>query len=115
MTARNITMRLGGLAAIAAGCGATLWLRAIMPNAPQDPTLLQAGLVVASFVLTLGGIVCLLNGGMPFGSRAGRRRSRRSASGEPVGPDSAAAEYGGEDRQILARLLARRAGRGIEG
>ncbi|WP_420138138.1 hypothetical protein [Sphingomonas sp.] len=54
--------RLAGAALIAAGWGSSLWLRALMPGRPEQPTPLECTLVVASFVLTLGGALLVLNG-----------------------------------------------------
>jgi hypothetical protein len=114
MTARNIIARLGGLISIGAGCGTSLWLRVIMPGAPQEPTLLQFTLVIASFVLTLGGILFVLNGDTLLARRGGAQHppSRHPRVG-PVSQDRDSENFG-EDRHILGRLLARRAGRGIE-
>ena len=113
MTARNVLVRLGGVTSIGAGCGASLWLRAIMPSAPQDPTLLQFALVIASFILALGGVLFVLNGDRLLARRPGGERPRDQPDGA-VSPDRASGERYVDDRHILAHLLARRAGRGIE-
>lgn len=110
MTARHVMVRLAGGALIVAGFGASLWLRSIMPDAPQDPTLLEFTLVLASFVLTLSGAVLALKGETPFGRHAAGRRP----ASERAGPaDQQSAGQFVDDRRILARLLARRSGRGF--
>ncbi len=55
MTLRDLAARLLGAACLGASWGACLWLRDLMNDPPREPTLLQAALGVASFVLTLAG------------------------------------------------------------
>jgi hypothetical protein len=62
MTRPDLVARLVGACLIAAGWGSSLWLRALVPGRPEQPTLLECTLVVASFVLTLGGALLVLNG-----------------------------------------------------
>jgi len=104
MTGRDLTMRGAGAALIGAGCGASLWLRSIMPGQPQDPTLLQFVLVVASFVLTLGGALLVLNGDKLAGRRPPRPTRPSHWDRQSIGPIA-------DDRAILADILARRARR----
>ncbi len=102
MTARNFLARLAGAGMIAAGIGAALWLRALMPDAPQAPTLLEFVLVLASLVLTLGGAVLTFHGDRLLDrQRPAQRLVRRSD----------ACFF--DDSRIVTRLLARRSGRGI--
>jgi hypothetical protein len=62
MKARDLMARLAGVACLGASWGACLWLRAKMLGPPHDPTLIEAGLVLASFVLTAIGLLLVLNG-----------------------------------------------------
>jgi hypothetical protein len=62
MNRDDLTIRVSGMLTMGAGWGACFWLRALTGGPPHDPTLLEFGLVLASFVLTLGGLVALLGG-----------------------------------------------------
>ncbi|WP_404712741.1 hypothetical protein [Sphingomonas sp. MMS24-J13] len=62
MSGRDLIARAIGGMCVAASWGVCLWLRAIMPEPPQGATLLQVGLVLASFVLSLIGLLLILNG-----------------------------------------------------
>ncbi len=62
MKARDLAARLAGVACLGASWGTCLWLRAKMLGPPHDPTLIEAVLVLASFVLTAVGLLLVLNG-----------------------------------------------------
>jgi len=104
MTGRDLAARLLGVATLGASWSVCLWLRALMPEAPAEPTLLQAVLVLASFALTLAGLLLMLKGerllrspGPPHRSAQGRR------------PDSLSALSLIDDRAARADMLTRRA------
>jgi hypothetical protein len=106
MTARNLYIRFGGVAAIAVGIAACLWLRSLSTGQAHEPTPLEFLLVLASFVFPLGGLIALLNGERlmnPPARHGPEVRSRwweRSSYVWPV-----------DDRARLADMLARRAAR----
>jgi hypothetical protein len=109
MTARDVLVRTSGIAAIAGGWGASTWLRMLMQAPPHDPTLLEFGLILASFMLALGGAVLLLNGARLFGPDAKRTGAKPTRVAnhwhhQSVGPLA-------DDRAMLADLLAERARR----
>lgn len=62
MTGRDWVARLLGVASLGASWGICLWLRADMPTTPNEPTALQALLVLSSFVLTSIGLLLILHG-----------------------------------------------------
>lgn len=62
MTMRDLAARILGAVCFAASWGICLWLRTVMAGPPQEPTLLQVALVLASFVLSLVGLLLVLNG-----------------------------------------------------
>ena len=100
MTRRDCLIRLSGLAAIGAGGGVSLWLRALMLGPPHDPTLLEFVLILASFAFALGGAVLLLNGAKLFGAR--HIPAANHWHDQTIGPL-------GDDRAMLADVLARKA------
>ncbi|WP_420141560.1 hypothetical protein [Sphingomonas sp.] len=106
MTWRDIRIRAAGLAAIGAGVGACLWLRALMAAPPHEPTVLEFALVLASFVFSLGGLMMLLDGAGLFdpANRTARRQGERHRLSSPYAAQ-------GEERDRLQAILARRAGR----
>ena len=73
-TWRDLAVRAGGLVVIAGSVGACLWARALMLGAPHEPTLGEAALVLASFVLSITGLVMVL---------MGRRRTRHEIDVTP--------------------------------
>jgi hypothetical protein len=62
MSGRDWAARLLGAACLGASWGSCLWLRTLMAGEPHDPTIGEAALVLASFLLTLTGLLLLLNG-----------------------------------------------------
>ena len=100
MTRRDCLIRLGGLAAIATGGGASLWLRTLMLGPPHDPTLLEFLLILASFAFALGGAVLLLNGAKLFGTTSDHPANHWHD--QTIGPLA-------DDRARLADMLARKA------
>lgn len=100
MTVRGGLIRLSGLIAIGGGCGASLWLRALMLGPPHEPTLLEFVLILASFVLALGGAVMLLSGPKLFDPKP--ESFANHWHDQNVGPLA-------DDRTMLADVLARRA------
>jgi hypothetical protein len=84
VTGRDRKVRLIGLGMVALGLGACLWLRELMTPLAAEPTLLEAGLVLASFVLSLGGLAAILNGERLFDPPhppEGRRDRRHRPTG----------------------------------
>jgi hypothetical protein len=108
MTRRDILARGAGVVAMAAGGGACLWLRALMQGPPHEPSLLEAALVLASFLLTLGGVLLLLNGESWVHDGHVRRRPGRDLSARRY---RVHALDHADDRARLADVLARRAAR----
>jgi hypothetical protein len=104
MTRRDLAIRAGGVAAIGAGGGACLWLRALMAAPPHDPTLLEFALVLASFVLSLGGFMALLDGARLVEDHPVRREPGRHR----LPPRNASLT---EDRDRIQAILARRSAR----
>lgn len=84
MTRRDVAARTIGAASLAASWGTCLWLRALMGEPPREPTLLQAALVLASFVLSLVGLLLVLNGARMLRSPGAARKE----GGAPVAPVS---------------------------
>lgn len=110
MNTRHMLARLAGVATLGASWGVCLWLRALMADAPNEPTLLQAGLVLASFVLTALGLVLILKGGRilpgPMPAQKAQRAHRRSGMARP---DTLAALSLIDERAGRADGLTRRA------
>lgn len=62
MTCRDLAARMLGAVTLATSWAICLWLRTVMLRPGNQPGLLEAALVLASFVLTLVGLLLLLNG-----------------------------------------------------
>jgi hypothetical protein len=102
MTRRDLLVRSVGLLAMTAGWGACFWLRALTMGAPHDATMLEFGLVLASFVLTLGGLTAILGGARLLDMPA-EDRHRTGAPHRPSAPF--------DNRALIADVLKRRAAR----
>ncbi len=110
MSKRDWAARLLGTASLGASWAACLWLRSDMPTTPNEPTVLQALLVLASFVLTLVGLLLILHGAWIL-RWPGPRQPVRGAlprTARPK-PGSLSAMSLADDRAARADALTRRA------
>ena len=103
MTRRDLLARLTGGVSLGASWGVCLWLRALMTDGPDEPGLLQAALVLASFVLTLVGLVLLLGGEKVVKSPGPASNVRFDGEPDPLARLSLA-----DERAARADLLTRR-------
>ena len=108
MKARDLAARLAGIACLGASWGACLWLRAEMAGPPHDPTLIEAGLVLASFVLTAAGLLLVLNGARMLQSPGPARRDDAVPSPAITRPDALSALSLIDDRAARVDALTRR-------
>ena len=112
MSRRDLCARSTGAASLAASWGVCLWLRSLMLRPGNEPSLLQAGLVLASFVLTLVGLLLLLNGARMLRSPGPARKQAalppRTITGATA-PDPLAKVSLADDRAARVDGLTRRA------
>lgn len=113
MTMRNLAARGLGAACFAASWGICLWLRAVMAGPPQEPTLLQAALVLTSFVLSLVGLLLMLNGARMLRWPGPSQPVRDTRTPEPgsISALSLADERAARVDALTRRAIAARAGR----
>jgi hypothetical protein len=104
MTKADFSARLLGIATLGASWGVCLWLRELMPETPNEPTALQAVLVLASFALTLAGLLLILKGGKMLHWPGPARRDVRTYR-----PDTLSALSLIDERAARADALTRRA------